>query len=72
MPDDTRKISNVTRIVEEIAFRASILALHAAIAMEGEGENGSEFGLVADEVRGLARGARSAQAYRHVELEQAP
>jgi methyl-accepting chemotaxis protein len=70
MPDN-REISNHTRIVEEIAFRASILALHAAIAMDSEGESGLECALVADEVRGLARrGAQSAQGYLHVEQEQ--
>ena len=71
MPDNKPLISNLTRIVEETAFQASILALHASIAMEGEGDSGSEFALVADEVRGLARlGTRSAQACLHIEQEQ--
>jgi methyl-accepting chemotaxis protein len=71
MPDNSPKISNLTKIVDEIAFRASLLALHASIAMAGEGEGVMEFGAMADEARDLARrGAQAALLYRLFEEEQ--
>jgi methyl-accepting chemotaxis protein len=71
MRNNNRKISNLTKAVEGIAFQANILALHAAIAMAGEGERVLAFAAAAGEVRDLARrGAQAAQAYPLVERKQ--
>jgi methyl-accepting chemotaxis protein len=55
------KILNLTRTVDDLSFRANLLALHAAIASAGREENGAANELAADEIRCLAkRGARAA------------
>jgi len=70
MRNRSRNISKLTGVVDDIAFRANILALHAFIAMAGAGEDGLEYAVVADEVRDLAhRGAQAAQTSPLVEQE---
>jgi methyl-accepting chemotaxis protein len=55
------KIPNLTQIVDDMAFRANLLALHAALELAGGAENGAACELAADEIRCLAkRGARAA------------
>ena len=55
------KTANLTQIVDDMAFRANLLALHAAIELAGGAENGAACELAADEIRCLAkRGARAA------------
>ncbi len=71
MQNNSRKFSSLTKVVDEIAFQANILALHAALAMAGEGDDVLEFAVAADKVRDLARwGAQAARAYPLVEREQ--
>jgi methyl-accepting chemotaxis protein len=55
------KIPNLTQALDGMAFRANLLALHAAIELAGGGENDAACELAVDEIRCLEkRGARAA------------
>ena len=60
--DSSRRIADITGVIDSIAFQTNILALNAAVEAARAGEQGRGFAVVASEVRNLAtRSAGAAQ-----------
>lgn len=58
--DSSRRIVDITSVIDGIAFQTNILALNAAVEAARAGEQGRGFAVVAGEVRSLAQRAAAA------------
>ena len=60
LSDSSRRISDITNVIDGIAFQTNLLALNAAVEAARAGEQGRGFAVVASEVRSLAQKAGEA------------
>lgn len=63
--DSSKRIQEITGVIDDIAFQTNLLALNAAVEAARAGEQGRGFAVVADAVRNLSQ--RSAAAAKDID-----
>jgi methyl-accepting chemotaxis protein len=58
--DSSKKIEEITKVIDDIAFQTNLLALNAAVEAARAGEHGKGFAVVAEAVRALAQQSATA------------
>src|SRR5690606_19337280 len=57
---DSKKISDIITVIDDIAFQTNLLALNAAVEAARAGEQGKGFAVVAEAVRALSQRSSAA------------
>ena len=70
LTENSGRIGNIVNVIKEITKRTNLLALNASIIAAQAGENGRNFGVVADEIRNLSQQTRSSTAEITCIIEQ--